>query len=186
MSVSRRTIGGTAAALALALAVPAAATAETVGARLSGFQEVSAVLTDASGRFRAKIRAGKEEIAYRLSYRGFESPVRFAHIHFARRGTNGGVAVWLCDNTGNGPDGTPPCPERAGAVEGVAGAQDVVGPETQGLAGGDFDGLVDAIRAGATYVNVHSDSFGGGELRGQLRRRGGRDDDDKDDDKDND
>ena len=42
----------------------------------------------------------------------------------------------------------------------------------QGVVGGDFDAFVDAVRGGAAYVNVHSDIFPAGELRGQLPNRG--------------
>jgi hypothetical protein len=35
-----------------------------------------------------------------------------------------------------------------------------------------FGELVRAIRAGATYANVHSSKFGPGEIRGQLEPRG--------------
>jgi hypothetical protein len=38
----------------------------------------------------------------------------------------------------------------------------------QGLEPGEFDELVDAIRAGVTYVNVHTTKFPGGEIRGQI------------------
>jgi hypothetical protein len=45
------------------------------------------------------------------------------------------------------------------------------GAADQGLAAGDFAGLVRAIRSGATYVNVHTDARPAGEIRGQLDDR---------------
>lgn len=39
----------------------------------------------------------------------------------------------------------------------------------QGIDSGEFEELVRAIRAGATYANVHSSLFPPGEIRGQLR-----------------
>jgi hypothetical protein len=45
---------------------------------------------------------------------------------------------------------------------------DVVGPAMQGITAGQFDELVRAIRAGVTYVNVHSSLYEGGEIRAQL------------------
>ena len=41
-------------------------------------------------------------------------------------------------------------------------------PRRRGIAAGEFDEFVRAIRAGATYVNVHSDGRPGGEIRAQL------------------
>jgi hypothetical protein len=39
----------------------------------------------------------------------------------------------------------------------------------QGIAAGEFDELVRAIRTGVTYANVHSlPDFGPGEIRSQL------------------
>ena len=42
------------------------------------------------------------------------------------------------------------------------------GAAGQGLAAGEFNELVRAIRAGATYVNVHTTGYPGGEIRAQL------------------
>ncbi|MGH8480780.1 MAG: CHRD domain-containing protein [Gammaproteobacteria bacterium] len=42
----------------------------------------------------------------------------------------------------------------------------------QGVLAGDFAALVEAVRAGAIYANVHTDAFGAGELRGQVHDRG--------------
>ena len=44
----------------------------------------------------------------------------------------------------------------------------MIGPANQGIAAGEFDELVRAIRAGVTYANVHSEKFPGGEIRGQI------------------
>ena len=40
----------------------------------------------------------------------------------------------------------------------------------------EFGELVRALRAGAAYANVHTTTFGGGEIRGQI----GDDGDDRD------
>ncbi len=56
-------------------------------------------------------------------------------------------------------------------------AADVIGPAGQGISPGEFDELLRAMRRGATYANVHSTGFPGGEIRGKIERRGrGRDD----------
>jgi hypothetical protein len=44
----------------------------------------------------------------------------------------------------------------------------VIGPASQGIGTGQFDKLVEAIRSGVTYVNVHSPQFPAGEIRGQI------------------
>jgi hypothetical protein len=94
--------------------------------------------------------------------------VKFAHIHFAQRGVNGGVAAFLC-----GGGDKPACPQE-GEVTGTIDANDVVGPAAQGIAGatattpGEIDELIAAMKVGATYANVHTDLFENGEIRGQI------------------
>jgi hypothetical protein len=138
-------------------------------ANLTGFQEVPAVSSFGSGTFTATIDDDAQTITYELSYGGLNSTTLFAHIHLGQRGANGGVAAFLC-----GGGDKPPCPAGTGATETVSGvidAADVIGPAGQGIAAGEFDELVDAMRAGVTYVNVHSaPMWPGGEIRGQLRR----------------
>ena len=52
-------------------------------------------------------------------------------------------------------------------------AADVIGPNgppaMQGIEPGAIGELVAAIRAGHTYVNVHSSKWPGGEIRAQIR-----------------
>ena len=45
---------------------------------------------------------------------------------------------------------------------------DVVGPTGQGIAAGEWEEFLDALRAGVTYANVHTVNRGGGEIRAQL------------------
>jgi hypothetical protein len=42
------------------------------------------------------------------------------------------------------------------------------GARTQGVNTGELDELIAAMRAGGTYVNLHSSLWGGGEVRSQI------------------
>jgi hypothetical protein len=54
-------------------------------------------------------------------------------------------------------------------VTGTVSADDVVGAAAaQGIAAGELDEVLRAVRAGIAYVNVHSTLWPGGEIRGQL------------------
>lgn len=161
-----------AAACLAALAVPANADdgRNRIEARLKSYQEVPAVSSVASGRFKARLDAASLTLSYELSYSGLEGDVRQAHIHFGQHGVNGGIMVWLCQTAANPSPvaSTPACPQ-SGTVSGVVSAADVIGPAGQGVAAGEFAEMLAAIRAGVAYANVHSSKFPGGEIRGQLR-----------------
>ena len=135
--------------------------------KLRGYEEVPAISTDGKGNFGAEISQRKQNLEYRLEYSRLSAPVQQAHIHFGQFSVNGGISVFLCTNLGNGPAGTPACP-NSGTVRGTLTAAQVVGPGDQGIAPGEFDELVEAIDAGIAYVNVHTDKHPGGEIRGQL------------------
>ena len=144
--------------------------APTVHERLSGFQEdPAAISTTGTGTFVADIDAKGEAVTYQLTYSALEGDVRQAHIHLGTRHQSGGIAVFLCSNLGNGPAGTQACPPAPATITGTIRPIDVIGPTGQGLAPGEFAELLRAARAGATYVNVHSSLFEGGEIRAQLR-----------------
>lgn len=148
-----------------------AALAETVRIPLRGFQEVPSISSDARGAFRARIAPGGEQIAYELKYRDLQGEVLQAHIHFGQRHVNGGVSVFLCQTEGaSDPSGLAPVCPASGSVQGLLRADNVIGPAAQGLSEGELAELIVAIRNGAAYVNVHSTTFPGGEIRGQLHR----------------
>jgi hypothetical protein len=141
---------------------------------LSGYEETPSTLsTSGFGEFRAKVR--DERIEYRLTYANLEGDVTQAHIHLGAEATTGGISAFLCSDLPNPPAGTPPCDgTNAGTVRGEIEPVDVIGPAGQGIAPGEYEELLRAIRAGATYANVHTTKYGSGEIRAQLDR-GGRD-----------
>src|SRR3954447_26333474 len=145
-----------------------------------GYEEVPAVSTTGNGQVDVEVARDGKSFRFVLHYGALESPVTQSHIHFGQKSVTGGIAVFFCSNLGNGPAGTPPCPQPApgetATVEGTRTAADVVGPTAQGIAPGQFDELVRALRAGVAYANVHSQRWAAGEVRGQFDRRGHQDD----------
>lgn len=150
------------------------------GGNLDGYQEAPSTLsTPGNGRFDLHIDEDRGEVDWQLSYGQLESPVQQAHIHLGARAIAGGISVFLCTNLGNAPASPPAgptqaCPQPVGAdpvtISGTFTARDVIGPTGQGIAPGEFAELLSAIRAGATYANVHTTGRPSGEIRAQLRR----------------
>jgi len=146
---------------------------------LTGFEEVPALSTPGNGEFRARISNDETSIEWMLFYRDLESQVQQAHIHIGNVSVNGGISVFLCSNLGNGPAGTKPCPPAPATISGTIRAADVspnipatAAARAQGLDTGEMAELIRAIRAGGTYVNVHTTTRAGGEIRSQIRDHG--------------
>jgi len=137
---------------------------------LTGYQEATPAGNSSagSGTFEATIDedATPPTISYTLTYTGLSGPALFSHIHFGNRYDSGGVSAFLC-----GGGSKPACPAGTtdeATVTGTITPSDVVGPASQGIGAGDFGKLVDAMRSGVTYVNVHTPKFLAGEIRGQI------------------
>ena len=160
--------------------------------RLSGFNEVhfnagppatlrGAISSVAKGSFKATLDNSTSTIGYELTYEGLESDITQSHIHFGQRHTVGGIVIWLCQTPGTPAPAavaaaTPFCPGlRSGKVTGTILAAQVLAQTAQGIDAGEFDEIVRALRAGATYANVHTATFTPGEIRGQVRPSENRD-----------
>lgn len=147
-------------------------------ARLNGYNEVfdppgASISTIGRGSFKAKVDTSAKTITYRLTY-VLENPATVSHIHFAQQHVSGGIVAFLCGGAPPMSD-KPACPAGVGSpvtVTGTIKASDILGPTLQGIEAGSFDEVVRAMKAGATYVNVHSSKWPGGEIRGQLRAKG--------------
>jgi len=150
------------------------------GGNLTGYNETPSTLsTTGNGRFDLLIDDRRDEVHWQLSYADLESAVTQAHIHLGRPATSGGVSVFFCTTLGNGPAGTQACPPAPATISGTFTAADVIGPTAQGIAPGEFEELLRAIRSGATYANVHTLGRPGGEIRTPLRRGHSHGGDDK-------
>jgi hypothetical protein len=155
---------------------------DNYGTPLSAKEEVmpAGVVNDSRARGNAifQLSADGGSLSYKLSVANIEN-VFMAHIHQGPAGSNGPVVVWLYPSTAVGPG-----PVAGGRVDGVIAegtitAANFVGP----LAGQPLSTLVAQIKAGNTYVNVHTNDgvdpqntgpgdFPGGEVRGQIQHRG--------------
>jgi hypothetical protein len=128
---------------------------------MNGAEEVPVRDTDAQGQTVFQIAEDGQSISYKLMVANILN-VTQAHIHVGAPGVSGGIVVWLYPSA-------PPSqliPGRSDGVlaEGVITGSDVIGS----LAAGGLPALLSAIRAGNTYVNVHTSQFPPGEIRGQI------------------
>jgi hypothetical protein len=131
---------------------------------LEGGQETPAISSRAIGEFRAALNRAENVLDYQFEFSGLEGGnTLFAHIHFGQRGVAGGVMVFLC-----GGGGKPACPNLEGTVTGTIDASNVIGPSGQGISAGEFDEAIHAMRSGLAYANLHTATFPGGEIRGQI------------------
>ena len=142
---------------------------------LNGYEEVPSVSTTGNGQFKARISNDESQIDWELKYSDLEGAVQQAHIHLGNVGVNGGITVFLCTNLGNDPAGIQPCPAPPATISGSIQAADVspnipatLAARNQGLNTGEIEELIAAMRAGVTYVNVHSTTWPGGEIRSQI------------------
>jgi hypothetical protein len=131
-------------------------------APLSGDEVVPSVDTDARGLAKFKLNKAGDELGYKLIVANIEA-VLGAHIHMAPPGENGGIVVFLF-----GDPFTDPVTVNGTLAEGTITASDVVGPNA-----GNFETLIEAMKAENTYVQVHTSENPPGEIRGQIDRGNG-------------
>lgn len=129
-----------AAALILAAAGVSAQQTREIALKLSGEAEVPPVKTSASGI--GTIIIGPERaISGMITTNGMKATM--AHIHEGAEGSNGPIAIPLARDA----QGNWSIPDRTRLTE----------------------KQYEALMAGRLYVNVHSETFPGGEVRAQLK-----------------
>jgi hypothetical protein len=128
------------------------------GAGLSGDNLIPPAPGQGSGFAAFSTNGSQDAVNYRVLTHGVEK-ITQAHIHLGAADENGPVIAFLFgfDAAGVTPNGT--------LTRGTLSASDLI-------AAGDFDGsmeqLVDHLRAGTAYVNVHTMANPAGAVRGQI------------------
>ena len=150
-----------------------------LGTHMTGDEEVCPTCTTstpadsrAQGEAIFRVSADGSTVDFRLIASNIDNVIMW-HIHCGAAGTNGPVRMWLYPVIG--PTGAPG-PSGTGPHNGVL-ASGTFSPT--GVVCPDGTPLLNAMRAGLTYVNVHTNDgvdgpntgpgdFPGGEIRGQL------------------
>lgn len=147
---------------------PAAEHARNFRAHATGAEEVPPNDSRAQGQAVFQLSRDGTELQYRLNVANIQN-VTQAHIHCAPVGSNGGIALWLYPSA-------PPArliPGRSSGVLGTGTATDgdVVTVDASAVCPGGIATLaelVEKLRTGGAYVNVHTLQYPPGEIRGQI------------------
>ena len=158
-----------------------------LGTHMSGAEEVCPTCvastpadSRAQGEAIFRVSADGSTVDFRLIASNIDNVI-MAHIHCGPPGANGPIRMWLYPVIG--PAGAPG-PNGTGRHDGVlaSGTFSPTGVVCPASAVGQDMPLLDAMRAGLTYVNAHTNDgvaptntgpgdFPGGEIRGQLASR---------------
>jgi len=123
---------------------------------LSGIEEVPPVETVATGQATFQVNPDSSELTFTLTVANIEN-VLASHIHCASVDENGAVGATL---SGGAP----------GPVNGILAQGTITAPDQGNVCGwANLAALVEGMRSGNTYVNVHTAANPSGEIRGQIR-----------------
>jgi len=114
---------------------------------INGTQETPPNTSPATGSYCVKLGAGNQ-MQWVINFQNLTAGVNAAHFHQGPPGVPGGIVVNI-----------PLVPSPAGSTSGqFTGAQVIPAA------------LVNELRAGNLYINIHTSTFPGGEIRGQVHR----------------
>jgi len=133
------------------VAVPAIGAGSKFTATLNGKSETPKSNSKATGSSTVTI-SGKT-IKYTLSAKGLTGPAQAAHIHFGKPGKAGPVIIPICLKPCKLPKSGTLTAKNFTKAPGVT----------------SFAAALKAIKAGNTYVNIHTKKHPAGEIRGQLK-----------------
>jgi CHRD domain-containing protein len=152
LSMKRARFAFLAAGLLILAITSVARAAETFTASLDDANSVPPIAGDGTGSATVTISDDGQSVSWDVTWSGLTGPPSASHIHIGAADANGPVMIPFATVTATGTTGT-------------FNAADYTGGD--GLPA-DWAGVLAAIRAGNTYVNVHTAANPPGEIRGQL------------------
>jgi hypothetical protein len=139
----------------VAVSVPALAASSTkLKATLNGKSEVPKTTSKATGKATFTIASNGKSIKYTLSAKNLTGPVVASHVHFGKKGKAGPVIIPICPKACTLPKSGTLTKKNFTKAAGVS----------------SFAAAVKAMKAGNTYVNIHTKKFPAGEIRGQIKK----------------
>lgn len=148
----KRLIATLVVAAVLAMTSVAAAGVMKFEAELSGAQENPPTTSEGTGS--AKLASHDTRVSFKLRWDDLTGPARAAHIHCGATGVNGPVGVTLF-----------------AAPMGASGSANgsFTGPDAgNGCGWTDLEDVLEAMASGNAYINIHTQMFPAGEIRGQI------------------
>jgi hypothetical protein len=132
---------------------------QSFSATLSGSDEVPPTESNSTGTAKFQVNENNSQVSYWVNITGIKK-VNQAHIHNGSTGENGDIVVTLSKGKSAKGNDRPPQIGFAGNIT----KDDLQGP----LKDKDISDLVSLMSAGNAYVNVHTDKYPDGAIRGQV------------------
>ncbi|HET7243113.1 MAG TPA: CHRD domain-containing protein, partial [Nitrososphaeraceae archaeon] len=132
---------------------------QSFSATLSGSDEVPPTESNSTGTAKFQVNENNSQVSYWVNITGIKK-VNQAHIHNGTTGENGDIVVTLSKGKSAKGNDRPPQIGFAGNIT----KDDLQGP----LKDKDISDLVSLMSAGNAYVNVHTDKYPDGAIRGQV------------------
>jgi len=132
---------------------------QTFSASLSGKDEVPPTESNSTGTAKFQVDENSSQVSYWVNVTGIKK-INQAHIHNGTEGQNGDIVVTLTKNkSAKGNDDLPNI-----GFSGNITKDDLQGP----LKDKELTDLVSLMSDGNAYVNVHTDKYPDGAIRGQI------------------
>jgi len=124
---------------------------------LSGSESVPAVETMAKGDATFTLIKDEKALSYYATVSDIEN-VAAAHIHLGKKGENGPPVALITNE------------KKAGKFSGTLAEGTITEKELMGsMMGKSIKDLVKQIKKGNAYLNVHTNKYPNGEIRGQIK-----------------